>query len=157
MPEGAWGDPRKVIVTGANSFVGIHIVEALLAGGAIEVACLVRERPGQCAMMRFTQALRDYRLDHMDLSRVQVFAADISQPRLGLARDVYDSLVEGFGVLVHNAAQVNHVMDYASLARNNVEPVFECFASMRDALQESIQFCLDAVRLQQYRHGGTYP
>ncbi|WP_460062228.1 amino acid adenylation domain-containing protein [Pseudomonas sp. H2_H09] len=126
LPEGAWGDPRKVIVTGANSFVGIHIVEALLAGGAIEVACLVRERPGQCAMMRFTQALRDYRLDHMDLSRVQVFAADISQPRLGLARDVYDSLVEGFGVLVHNAAQVNHVMDYASLARNNVEPVFEC-------------------------------
>lgn len=120
------GDPYKVIVTGANSFVGVHIVQALVANGATSVACLVRERPGQSAMARFNQALRDYRLEHLDLSRVQVFAADISRPRLGLASNVYDYLVEGFGVLVHNAAQVNHVMDYASLASDNVDPIFEC-------------------------------
>ncbi|MFV3016273.1 thioester reductase domain-containing protein, partial [Pseudomonas sp. KHB2.9] len=29
-------------------------------------------------------------------------------------------------VLVHNAAQVNHVMDYASLVKDNVDPVLEC-------------------------------
>ena len=46
------GDPRKVIVTGANSFVGVHLVEALLAGGAQEVACLVREQPGRSAVER---------------------------------------------------------------------------------------------------------
>ncbi|QOQ74366.1 non-ribosomal peptide synthetase [Pseudomonas poae] len=120
------GDPRKVIVTGANSFVGVHLVEALLAGGAQEVACLVREQPGHCAAARFAEALREYRLEHMDLSRVQVYAADISQPRLGLACDVYEHLARTHGVLVHNAARVNHVMDYASLARDNVEPVLEC-------------------------------
>ncbi|WP_312407874.1 amino acid adenylation domain-containing protein [Pseudomonas rhodesiae] len=126
LPAACAGDPHKVIVTGANSFVGVHIVQALLAGGATQVACLVRERPGQCATARFTHALRDYQLEHLDLSRVQVFAADISQPRLGLAENAYDALAHGFGVLVHNAAQVNHVMDYASLARDNVDPVFEC-------------------------------
>ncbi|MGB3123013.1 MAG: amino acid adenylation domain-containing protein [Pseudomonas sp.] len=120
------GDPRKVIVTGANSFVGVHIVQALLAGGAQQVTCLVRERPGHSAMARFTQALHEYHLTHLDLRRVQVYAADISLPRLGLTCDVYDHLARTHGVLVHNAARVNHVMDYASLVRDNVEPVLEC-------------------------------
>ncbi|PRA30153.1 amino acid adenylation domain-containing protein [Pseudomonas poae] len=126
LPGEQAGDPRRVIVTGANSFVGIHIVEALLDSGATQVACLVREAPGQSAMTRFTQAMREYRLEHLDLNRVQVFVADISQPRLGMACDVYNALTEGFGALVHNAARVNHVMDYASLATDNVEPIIEC-------------------------------
>ncbi|UII71710.1 amino acid adenylation domain-containing protein [Pseudomonas sp. HN11] len=126
LPEHHAGNPHKVIVTGANSFVGVHIVEALLAGGATQVACLVREEPGYSAMARFTHALREYHLEHLDLSRVQVFAADISLPRLGLASDAYDALAKDFGVLVHNAARVNHVMDYASLAKDNVDPILEC-------------------------------
>lgn len=126
LPEGRAGDPCKVIVTGANSFVGVHIVQALLAGGAQEVACLVRALPGQSATDRFTQALREYRLEHLDLSRVQVYAADLRQPRLGLSCETYDYLARNHGVLVHNAAHVNHVMDYPALAKDNVEPVFEC-------------------------------
>jgi len=57
---------------------------------------------------------------------VQVYAADISQPRLGLGDEVYERLAEDIGVLVHNAARVNHVLDYATLARDNVDPVLEC-------------------------------
>jgi len=126
LPATQAGDPRKVIVTGANSFVGVHIVEALLAAGAQRVTCLVREQPGQSAMARFTKALREFRLEHLDLSRVQVYAADISQPRLGLTGKVYDHIARSHGVLVHSAARVNHVLDYASLARENVESALEC-------------------------------
>lgn len=126
LPEDQRGEHRNVIVTGANSFLGVHIVEALLAEGALEVACLVRERPGHSAAARFAEALREYRLEHLDLSRVRVYAADIRQPRLGLTGEVYEHLAGEFGVLVHNAAHVNHVMDYATLAKDNVEPVLEC-------------------------------
>ncbi|NWE39007.1 non-ribosomal peptide synthetase [Pseudomonas yamanorum] len=126
LPADQAGERRKVIVTGANSFLGVHIVEALLAEDALEVACLVRERPGHSATVRFAEALREYRLEHLDLSRVRVYAADISQPRLGLTSEVYEYLAGEFGVLVHNAAHVNHVMDYATLAKDNVEPVLEC-------------------------------
>lgn len=126
LPENCAGDPRKIIVTGANSFVGVHLVEALLASGAQQVTCLVRERPGYPAAERFNLALREYRLEHLDLSRVQVYAADMSLPRLGLDGEVYEHLARSHGVLVHNAARVNHVMDYASLARDNVQPVLEC-------------------------------
>jgi amino acid adenylation domain-containing protein/thioester reductase-like protein len=126
LPVSRMGDVHKVIVTGANSFVGVHIVEALLAWGASEVACLVRDGGGQSAAERFTHAVRENRLEHLDLSRVQVYAADITQPGLGLANEVYERLDREFGALVHNAANVNHVLDYESLARDNVEPIFEC-------------------------------
>ncbi|MBD9609788.1 amino acid adenylation domain-containing protein/thioester reductase-like protein [Pseudomonas sp. PvR086] len=126
LPISRMGDVHKVIVTGANSFVGVHIVEALLAWGASEVACLVRDGGGQSAAQRFADALRENRLEHLDLSRVQVYAADITRPQLGLSEAVYERLDREFGALVHNAANVNHVLDYESLARDNVEPIFEC-------------------------------
>ncbi|WP_416740443.1 amino acid adenylation domain-containing protein [Pseudomonas sp. NFX71] len=126
LPVSRMGDVHKVIVTGANSFVGVHIVEALLAWGASEVACLVRDGDGQSAAERFAHALRENRLEHLDLNRVRVYAADITQPSLGLAVEVYEHLDREFGALVHNAANVNHVLDYESLARDNVEPIFEC-------------------------------
>ncbi|TWD46121.1 non-ribosomal peptide synthetase [Pseudomonas sp. SJZ131] len=126
LPVSRMGDVHKVIVTGANSFVGVHIVEALLGWGATEVACLVRDGGGQSAAERFADALRENRLEHLDLRRVRIYAADITQPLLGLAQEVYERLDREFGTLVHNAANVNHVLDYESLARDNVEPIFEC-------------------------------
>ena len=126
LPAARMGDVHKVIVTGANSFVGVHIVEALLAWGASEVACLVRDGHGQSAAERFCEALRENRLEHLDMSRVRVYAADMTQPSLGLSVAAYERLDREFGALVHNAANVNHVLDYESLVPDNVEPIFEC-------------------------------
>ena len=126
LPVERMGDVHKVIVTGANGFLGVHIVEALLAWGATEVACLVRESAGMTAQDRFIQALRENRLEHLDLARVRIYAADVTQPQLGLSNEVYERLDREFGALVHNAANVNHVQDYETLAKDNVEPIFEC-------------------------------
>ncbi|WP_192563024.1 non-ribosomal peptide synthetase [Pseudomonas gozinkensis] len=125
LPISRMGDVHKVIVTGANSFVGVHIVEALLGWGASEVACLVRDGGGQTAAQRFAQSLRENRLEHLDLRRVRVYSADITRPQLGLADSDFERLDREFGALVHNAANVNHVLDYESLAADNVEPIFE--------------------------------
>lgn len=126
LPPERLGDVRKIIVTGANSFVGVHIVQALLDAGAHEVACLVRDTPACPAGERFTQALEEYQLRDLDLGRVRVYPCDMTRPRLGLTDQVYERLDTEFGVLVHNAAHVNHVMDYPALAAENVEPIFEC-------------------------------
>lgn len=126
LPLSAVGDVHKVIVTGANGFLGVHIVQALLEWGATEVACLVRESGGLSARARFIQALQENRLEHLDLERVSVYPADVTQPRLGLNETLYERLDREFGALVHNAANVNHVQDYESLARDNVAPILEC-------------------------------
>ncbi len=124
-PLGCMGDVHRVIVTGANSFLGIHLVEALLDWGATEVACLVRRGTEQDAAQRFAQAMQENRIE-LDLARVKVFEADLCRPRLGLSETDYRYLDAHFGVLLHNAAHVNHVLDYPSLAKDNVEPLFEC-------------------------------
>ncbi|MFQ6576580.1 amino acid adenylation domain-containing protein [Pseudomonas sp. UM16] len=126
QPLAQLGDVHKVIVTGANSFLGVHLVEALLAWGASEVACLVRRNAQQSARERFYQALEENQLDAMDLERVKVFDADLRLPQLGLSDTDYDYLDSHYGALLHNAAQVNHVLDYQALAADNVEPLFEC-------------------------------
>ncbi|MDF0733703.1 amino acid adenylation domain-containing protein [Pseudomonas entomophila] len=125
LPLEAMGDVHKVIVTGANSFLGVHLVEALLDWGATEVACLVRRGGGQSAAERFAQAVADNRLG-LDMSRVRVLEANLRQPRLGLTQADYDRLDSEYGALLHNAAQVNHVLDYQALADDNIEPLFEC-------------------------------
>ncbi|MHC6223296.1 amino acid adenylation domain-containing protein [Pseudomonas sp. X10] len=125
LPLDRLGDVHKVIVTGANSFLGVHLVEALLDWGASEVACLVRRSATQSAAERFNQAVADNRLE-IDQSRVRVFDADLRLPRLGLAASDYDYLDREYGALLHNAAQVNHVLDYQALAADNIEPLFEC-------------------------------
>ncbi|KJK17277.1 non-ribosomal peptide synthetase [Pseudomonas sp. 2(2015)] len=126
LPVAQLGDVHKVIVTGANSFLGVHLVEALLQWGASEVACLVRANASQSAEQRFSAALVENGLHELDMSRVKVFAADLRQPHLGLAEADYNYLDSEYGALLHNAAQVNHVLDYQSLAADNVEPLFEC-------------------------------
>ncbi|MEG0968062.1 MAG: amino acid adenylation domain-containing protein [Pseudomonas sp.] len=125
-PLAQLGDVHKVIVTGANSFLGVHLVEALLAWGVSEVACLVRRNTTQSAGERFLQALEENRLGTLDLSRVKVFDADLRRPQLGLSDSDYSYLDSQYGALLHNAAQVNHVLDYQTLAADNIEPLFEC-------------------------------
>jgi len=126
LPISRLGNLHKVIVTGSNGFLGVHIVEALVELGSTEVACLVRESGGMSAQQRFEHALVQNRLEHLDLSRVKVLAADISQPRLGLSDADYEWLDREYGVLIYNAANVNHVLDYESLVKDNVTPVLKC-------------------------------
>lgn len=120
------GDVHKIIVTGANSFLGVHIVEAVLDWGASEVACLVRGNGTHSAAERFAQALTENQLEGLDLSRVRVFEADLRHPQLGLDQADYDYLDGHYGALIHNGAHVNHVLDYQSLAADNVDPLFTC-------------------------------
>lgn len=126
LPIDRLGDVHCVIVTGANSFLGVHIVQALLDWGATEVACLVRSAGGFSAEQRFAQAVDDNRVESLDWGRIRVLEADLRQPRLGLSETDYNDLDNRYGALVHNAAQVNHVLDYPALAADNVEPLFEC-------------------------------
>lgn len=140
LPAERLGDVRNVIVTGANSFLGVHIVEALLASGAREVACLVRRGGGLSAQERFARAVAENRIAGLDWPRVRVLEADLREPQLGLCEADYNDLDRRYGAVVHNAAQVNHVLDYPALAVDNVEPLFACLRLCEGQTKKILSF-----------------
>lgn len=108
------------LVTGANGFLGTHVLHALSAGGAREVVCLVRAPDDAAAQDRLSAALRSYGMP-ASLDRVRVLAADIAAARFGLSPARYAALAQTAGTIVHCAADVNWAASYEMLRAANVE------------------------------------
>lgn len=113
-------EPQAVLLTGANGFLGTHVLQALLDAQAGEVICFVRATDDAGARERIDEARRRHALGPVD-GRVRPLAADIGQPGFGLAPVVYDELARRPLTIVHCAAEVNWAAPYERLAAANVE------------------------------------
>ena len=114
------GPPGCLLLTGANGFVGVHLLRALLDEGASEVICLVRAGDNDAAAQRLAVANTRYGMPPID-TRVRVIAADIAAPLFGLPPSAYRALAQRAGVVLHCAAEVNWGATYEQLSGVNVE------------------------------------
>jgi amino acid adenylation domain-containing protein/thioester reductase-like protein len=113
--------PRNVLLTGANGFLGCFIIERLISLTKANIFCLVRAINEEEAQKRLKKALISFGLVHLvDQSRIKVIVGDLEQPRLDLSKDSYHVLCNSIDVIYHNGAHVNHIYDYASLYAANV-------------------------------------
>jgi len=111
-----------VVLTGATGFLGAWLAHALLATTDRPLWCLVRAKSDAHALERVRQALADGPgWQDRFAPRLKALAADLSAPALGLSPSAYAALADAGGTLLHNAADVNFVADYAQLAPSNVE------------------------------------
>lgn len=111
------------LVTGANGFVGRHLVQELLDRTALTVVCLVRGRAAQPCHERMLAALggRAKALKTPDHERrLRVVDGDVSKPLLGLRRDVYDALAAEATLVFHCATILGFAAPYANLRAANV-------------------------------------
>ena len=132
MREGtsrAGRDPRVVLLTGANGFLGRFILLDLLRRAPDEiahVACLVRARDDAGARARLAASFAtDPKLLRLfeQLARggrMSVFAGDLIRADFGLPRPIYDALAGEVETLVHAGALVNHALPYDALFEPNV-------------------------------------
>ena len=80
---------NSVVVTGATGALGAHLVAQLSARKDVEmVVCLVRARNDDHGLQRVKDSLCERRVS-VNMSKVQVYASDLSEPGLGLAADVF--------------------------------------------------------------------
>lgn len=126
-PETAVAAPvpaRRVVVTGVTGALGPGIVDALLAGGATEVTCLVRAGGVDRARTRVRTALATAGLDPAtaDDPRVRYQIADLAQEHIGLSLEDGERIA-GADAVVNAAAWVNFVYPYEMLAPVNVAGV----------------------------------
>ena len=123
------GAPTTVLLTGANGFLGrflcLQWLERLAKTGGRLVG-IVRGSTPEAARARLTEAFhsgdpelsqhfRDLAAGHLE-----VLAADIGEPRLGLDETTWRRLAESVDLIVHPAALVNHLLPYDQLFGPNV-------------------------------------
>lgn len=93
------------------------------------ISCIVRGSDGRDRVLRAVEECGDLgditapgvsEWKHELLSRVQCYEGDVSLPSFGLHPAVYHHLLSTVTAVVHNAAQVSHILPYAALRPTNV-------------------------------------
>jgi amino acid adenylation domain-containing protein/thioester reductase-like protein len=111
----------QVLLTGATGFVGVHLLNELLAQTTGRVACLVRAPDISMATKRIVSALKYYGLYTDDkLVRVDMIRGDLASENLGLSRASFEELGNRVDIVVHCGAMVNLMLDYDAHRPANV-------------------------------------
>ncbi|MGV9905669.1 thioester reductase domain-containing protein [Streptomyces sp. NPDC003388] len=114
--------PRRVLMTGANGFLGGHMLLDLLRHSDAHVVCLVRGDSVQDAERRLAEGLAGFSLPWSAeiRRRVTVLPGDLRRPRLGLTDEQWHLLADELDSVVSVAAAVDFLRGYPSLRRTNV-------------------------------------
>ena len=123
------GEPKTVLLTGANGWLGRFLALELLeraaqTGGT--VITVVRGRDEAAARARLEAAYDSgdpdllKRFRRLAADHLEVIAGDIGEPKLGLGDATWDRLVHNVDQIVHPAALVNHVLPYSEEFGPNV-------------------------------------
>lgn len=115
--------PKRILLTGATGFVGVHLLAELLAKTEADIVCPVRGHDSSAALTRLCRVAARYKvlIDEPAWQRVHVYAGDLSEPRLGLQREIHHHLAETTDVVYHSASSVNFIQPYSFMRKDNVE------------------------------------
>jgi thioester reductase-like protein/FkbM family methyltransferase len=121
-PAEHWiSEPSSVFLTGATGFLGAFLLHELLQQTQAKIYCLVRTSNKKEGSKRIQKTLESYEIwEEQFGSRIFPVHGDLSQPRLGLSVEQFDSLANQVDVLYHNGALVNFVYPYSALKAANV-------------------------------------
>lgn len=115
-----------ILLTGATGFIGGQLLRFCLASDAAVIYCLVRGENVDRARRRLrdharTQGWLDAGMQARFDARVRVVLGDLALPNLGLSSREQDRLEQSCGLILHCAAQVHLMRDYAGVRASNVE------------------------------------
>jgi thioester reductase-like protein len=115
--------PRKILLTGANGFIGAYLLDSLLRGTEAEVLCLVRAESDDNAAQRIIHSADIYHLASVTThghDRWQAIAGDLDQSAFGLSPERFARLADEVDAVGHLGAAVSHIAGYQQLRRTNV-------------------------------------
>ena len=114
----------NVFLTGANGFIGIHILHELLNTTNVKVYCLVRKKSNLSSKQRLINQYKFYfDKDITDLidDRIIVLNGTIIEENIGLPKTKIQDLIENVTTIIHTAARVKHYGDYNEFYNINTQ------------------------------------
>lgn len=111
---------QSVLLTGANGFLAIHLLQEILSSTAATVYCCVRAENDESAMARLKESILKYNITIKDFSRVVVLQSDLTEVNLGLNDEVWNQLCHEVDAIYHVGAYVHHLQTYKRMAPTNV-------------------------------------
>jgi thioester reductase-like protein len=116
------GVGREVaLVLGANGFVGAHLIAELSRRPGIrKVYAAVRRTADVAGLARLRTTLSQYRVDNVDLDKVVVTAADLTQCQFGLPDPDYARLLDETDLVFSCAGSIDYTKSYLELRNDRV-------------------------------------
>ena len=105
----------NVFLTGANGFIGIHILHELLSKTNIKIYCLVREKKDSSSVDRIDREYKFYFSESIKTflnKRVFILDGDITEDSIGLSKKNVANIIKNCKTIIHTAARVKHYGDY---------------------------------------------
>jgi thioester reductase-like protein len=114
--------PSRILLTGCTGFLGVHLLEALLARTRATVYLLVRAQDEDSGMERVRRTLREAGISPPSglEERCIIVPGDLAHPLLGLSEGDFKSLAGELDAIIHCGAAVNLVKPYEGLKAPNV-------------------------------------
>jgi len=139
--KGNWCDPAAVLLTGVTGFLGLYLLDSLLAETAADVYCLIRGESSMAVEERFVHTLAFYRKEHLrNHPRIKLLRGDLGEKGLGLPPDTLAMLKEQMDSIYHCGAFVHHLYDYKALRKINISGSLDLLQLAASGREKSFNF-----------------
>ena len=145
-------DLGNIFLTGANGFIGIHILNEILTTTESKIYCLVRGKKNQLPTERLIEQYKFY--FEKDISkyignRIFVIDGSISDKNIGFTDSIINQLKNNVSTVIHTAARVKHYGEYEEFKNINIE-------GTRNVLEFSLENNFRFIHISSISVSGNY-
>lgn len=134
---------KKILLTGASGFLGVHLLKDLITLSDATIYCLIRRKKGEDSETRLKNTIANYELQHYfenKYHRIKVLEGDLTKEELGLTVSEYAQLSKEIELICHCGAEVNLMASYSALRQNNVLGTIEIIKLATHIIDKPIHY-----------------
>lgn len=121
-------NPQGILLTGAESFLGIYLLRELLNKTEAKIYCLIKKGKFESVATRLINTIDRYELSN-DISlanrRIVMIESDTGRDQFGIPAELYHSLASKIDLIYHCGTDTNLVTSYNHLRMSNVQSTVE--------------------------------
>ena len=127
------------LLTGSTGFLGLYLLKNLITKTTDNIYVLLRNKNNEDVYLNLEKSYQSLFGTPLGNNVIPVLG-DLSQPDLGMKKSVYKKLAVSIKMIVHNAAQINHLLDYTQLRQTNVSGTLDLLKLANKKVKKSFHY-----------------